>query len=245
MNHTDVVRSEPNGVSVLIAGAGVGGLVSALECWRRGCEIRIFERTAASVTSGDHFAVGPSGATFFQHWPELSKKNSEIAYYPLLAFHKHTGERIAGPIPFEAAMIGDIDGKRPPTVYRHSRPRFHQMLLAQLSKLGVEVEYGKEVIDYYEDLEQKKGGVVTKDGSKHQADVVIAADGVRGNSWPLIAGGPIPARSSGDAIFRVAYPAKYAVADPVVAERFKAKDEKQSIMELWTGYVSSLLIRAT
>lgn len=28
--------SEPNGISVLISGAGTGGLMAALECWRKG-----------------------------------------------------------------------------------------------------------------------------------------------------------------------------------------------------------------
>ena len=45
-------KSEPRGISVLISGAGVGGLMTALECWRRGCAVRIFERTGSEMTTG-------------------------------------------------------------------------------------------------------------------------------------------------------------------------------------------------
>jgi 2-polyprenyl-6-methoxyphenol hydroxylase-like FAD-dependent oxidoreductase len=45
-------RSDPNGISVLVSGAGVGGLMTALECWRRGCDVRIFERSKGVLTTG-------------------------------------------------------------------------------------------------------------------------------------------------------------------------------------------------
>ena len=45
-------RSDPNGISVLVSGAGVGGLMTALECWRRGCDVRIFERSKGLLTTG-------------------------------------------------------------------------------------------------------------------------------------------------------------------------------------------------
>jgi len=45
-------RSQPSGISVLIVGAGVGGLVAALECWRKGHEVRIIEKSPARLTSG-------------------------------------------------------------------------------------------------------------------------------------------------------------------------------------------------
>jgi len=150
----------------------------------------------------------------------MLKENEEIAYKPLLAYHKHSGERIAGPMPveelFSTKINADALSRR---VFRHSRPKFHAMLLKQLRSIGVEVEYDKEVADYFEDGKAAKAGVILQDGSRYEADLVVAADGVRGNSWPLVAGHLIPARSSGHAIFRAAYDVNIALADPVVAER--------------------------
>ena len=129
--------------------------------------------------------------------------------------------------------------KNPPQIVRHSRPKFHAMLLEQLDKCGIEVEFDKEVVDYFEDATSRRAGVLLKDGSKYEADLVVAADGVRGRSVSLVAGGPVPARSSGNAAFRVAYPVELALADPVIAERFKLKEDGRSVMEMWTGSVLS------
>ncbi|KAK5120351.1 hypothetical protein LTR85_006290 [Meristemomyces frigidus] len=109
------------------------------------------------------------------------------------------------------------------------------MLHEQLNEVGVEVEYGMEVVEYFEDAARGRAGVVLNDGSRREADLVVAADGVRGNSWPLIAGKPVPARSSGDAIFRVAFPVELASSDPQVAERFRMLEDGRSVFELWTG----------
>ena len=74
-----------------------------------------------------------------------------------------------------------------------------------------------------------------KDGSRFEADLVIAADGLGGSSWSVMSDQPVSARSSGNAIFRVAYPVEQAVADSVTEERFKLQDDGRSVLEMWSG----------
>ena len=45
-------RLSPTGISVLVVGAGIAGLMTALELWRKGNDVRIIERTASRVQSG-------------------------------------------------------------------------------------------------------------------------------------------------------------------------------------------------
>lgn len=45
-------RYPETGLSVLIVGAGVAGLMAALECWRNGHNVRIVERSPEEVTTG-------------------------------------------------------------------------------------------------------------------------------------------------------------------------------------------------
>lgn len=45
-------RSSLSGISVLIVGAGVGGLVACLECWRKGHKVQIVEKSPSRLTSG-------------------------------------------------------------------------------------------------------------------------------------------------------------------------------------------------
>lgn len=42
----------PTGISCLIVGAGVGGLTTALECRRKGHDVRVVERSPSPSTAG-------------------------------------------------------------------------------------------------------------------------------------------------------------------------------------------------
>jgi len=55
-------RHPETGVNVLIVGAGMGGLVTALECWRKGHNVvGILERNQGPVYSGSHPVACPHG----------------------------------------------------------------------------------------------------------------------------------------------------------------------------------------
>ncbi|MCJ1436611.1 hypothetical protein MMC27_005991 [Xylographa pallens] len=228
-------RCQLTGISVLIVGAGVGGIMTALECWRQGHEVRLLERSSGPVGTGDFFTVGFSAVKSFRNWPQLAKLNEELAYDPWMAFYKHIGEVVIPPGPMNWDVGAPEEKDRPARIYRHHRPKFYRMLLAQLEELGVKAEFSHRVVDYYEETAAGKGGVVLDNGSKIDADVVVAADGVGTKSFSLVAGRKVEARSSGYAIFRTAYPVKYALVDSQVAERFKLLDNGKSVNEIWVG----------
>lgn len=165
----------------------------------------------------------------------MRQKSNEIRYRAMIAVHNHRGERLQEPQSFDKFMSKSASPDTLANMQRHSRPLFHAMLCEQLAQVGIKVEYGMEVTDYFEDSANRRAGVVIKDGSRHEADLVVAADGVRGKSWPLVVGEPVPARSSGDAIFRVAYPVELAIADPMIAERFPLREDGFSVMEMWVS----------
>ena len=47
-----VHRFPESGIKVIIVGAGVGGLATALECWRKGCDVVVLERAEKLSTLG-------------------------------------------------------------------------------------------------------------------------------------------------------------------------------------------------
>ncbi len=49
---TTTKRHSPSGISVLIVGAGPVGAYTALECWRKGHDVRVIERMPSSSTQG-------------------------------------------------------------------------------------------------------------------------------------------------------------------------------------------------
>ncbi|MCJ1419423.1 hypothetical protein MMC32_005778 [Xylographa parallela] len=165
-------RCSLTGISVLIVGGGVGGIMTALECWRQGHEVRLLERNSGPVGTGDFFTVGFSAVKAFRNWPQLAKLNEELAYDPWMAFYKHTGEVVIPPGPMNWDAGAPEEKNRPQRIYRHHRPKFYRMLLAQLEK----------------NTRAGKWGVVLDDRSKIEADVVVAADGVGTKSFSLVAG---------------------------------------------------------
>ena len=147
-------RCSLTGISVLIVGAGVGGIMTALECWRQGHEVRLLERNSGPVGTGscasqcelmelaadtndegDFFTVGFSAVKAFRNWPQLAKLNEELAYDPWMAFYKHTGEVVIPPGPMNWDAGAPEEKNRPQRIYRHHRPKFYRMLLAQLEKV--------------------------------------------------------------------------------------------------------------
>jgi 2-polyprenyl-6-methoxyphenol hydroxylase-like FAD-dependent oxidoreductase len=52
MESKPVGSYEPTGIDVLIVGTGLAGLVAALECTRKGHNVRVLERNADVNTAG-------------------------------------------------------------------------------------------------------------------------------------------------------------------------------------------------
>ena len=174
--------------------------------------------------------------SIFRHWPELSKEIEEQEYDCWMTYYKHNGEHIYGPRPPSFNDPENAVGRRGPHVaFMHSRVKLMMSLLRQVEKLGLRVEYGKNVVDYFEDEKTKIGSVVLGSGEKLKADVVIAADGIKTRSGKIVSGRDIHPRESGMAIYRCAYPVEHALTDPTVRQRWNREESERPIWEFWLG----------
>lgn len=54
---SDLTRYPETGITVLVVGAGIGGLLSAMECWRKGHSVQILERSIAPVYTGNIYLL--------------------------------------------------------------------------------------------------------------------------------------------------------------------------------------------
>lgn len=126
------------------------------------------------------YFMGLSATKFFKHWPEMAKEYDAISLHDTwIETFKHSGERMIAPLK-AADRLRDagLDPATPPGTFQ-MRPLVYKMFVNQVERLGVRVEFGKKVVDYFEDEERQKAGVVTDQGERYEADVVIAADGKR------------------------------------------------------------------
>lgn len=53
----EVNLQPPTGISCLIVGGGVGGLMTALECRRKGHSVRVVEKSPTPSTAGNYMAL--------------------------------------------------------------------------------------------------------------------------------------------------------------------------------------------
>lgn len=190
---------------------------------------------------GDFFSIGPNILRHFHNfWPDLAAECERINQDPWIAFYKITGERVSGPEPVSFGTINFAlaDGTEKTIPFqRHNRPKFVAALLAQARGAGVDITFGAQVVDYFENGERQEAGVLLEDGSRLKADVVIAADGVGTKSNKVVNGHNIRAYPSGFSIFRTAFPVGLAISDPDIRDRWPLLEGGKSYVEMWGGCV--------
>ncbi|EON65625.1 hypothetical protein W97_04864 [Coniosporium apollinis CBS 100218] len=232
------IASDPypkTGIDVLIVGTGLAGLTAAIECTRKGHNVRLLERNADISTAGDMYFMGLSATRFFKHWPEMAQEYSTISLHnAYIATFKHSGEQIIPPLKVaERLKAQGLDPNTPPGAFQ-IRPLVYRMFVRQVERLGISIKFNQRVVDYFEDEGKGKGGVVTEDGQRYEADVVIAADGVGSKSQRLV-GGEVRARSSGRAMWRAAFPIECLDKNPEVREFFRLVNGTDPIVRTWLG----------
>lgn len=185
----------------------------------------LISRDALTCCTGDMYFMGLSATKFFKHWPEMKAEYDSIGLHnSWIQTFKHSGEEMVKPVyAADRLRAVGLDPKTPPGTFQ-MRPLIYEMFIRQVKKLGVKIEFGCRVVDYYEDEARGKGGCITDQGKKYEADVVIAADGVGSKSQKLV-GGQVRARSSGRAMWRAAFDIKHLDKNPAVKEAFKMQGE--------------------
>lgn len=180
--------------------------------------------------------MGLSATKFFKHWPEMKAEYEAISLHNAwIETRKHDGELM-----IKASKVSDrlraqgLDPGTPPGSFQ-MRPLIYRMFLRQVERLGIPIEYCRRVVEYLEEAE--KGVVVTDDGQRYEADLVIAADGVGSKSQKLV-GGQVRAQSSGKAMWRAAFPKQHIEGNPEVKAFFDLVDGKDPIVRTFLGQVS-------
>lgn len=59
--------------------------------------------------------------------------------------------------------------------FMQGRIKFFNMLLRQIQRCGIPIQWNCRVVEYYEKIEEGLGGVVLENGERMEADIVIAA----------------------------------------------------------------------
>ncbi|KAL7625939.1 hypothetical protein AAE478_002708 [Parahypoxylon ruwenzoriense] len=227
----------PSGIDVLIVGTGLAGLTAAIECVRKGHNVRVLERHDDINTAGDMYFMGHSATTWFRHWPELSKEYALISMNNAwIETFKHDGERMIPPLRVSDRLRqAGMDPNTPPGAFQ-MRPLIYRMYLNEVRRQGIKIQFGRRVVNYYEDDTHQKAGVLTDNGEQFEADIVIAADGV-GSKCQNLVGGQVRAMSTGRAMWRAAFPIHHLDKNPELKEFLKmgGQNNDEPMVRTWLG----------
>lgn len=189
---------------------------------------------------GDMIGLGLSARRFIDHWPVMKAEYDAISTPDMyVKVSKHTGE-VQRPAMRMADLVPGFSLEAPVLSFQR-RALFHAMLYHQLQKLRIDVVFSKQAVRYYEvaadDGQPAKGGVEFADGQSAEADLVIAADGIKSSSQEFVNGGTVQGQSFGTAIYRAALPIDIAMRDLLVKEHFGLVDGKHAMVSAMLGYV--------
>ncbi|KAL6232651.1 hypothetical protein BDW75DRAFT_232613 [Aspergillus navahoensis] len=198
-------RHPSTGITVLVIGAGMGGLMMALECWRNGHDaVGTIERNEGPVYSGDIIVMQPPAVSIIRHWPDMLHDMEAEQVHVVVSYETHDGRHIYGPtVPFFNDPKHLATRKCPFVAPAQVRRKFYRMLLRQVARCGL-----------HDEKAGKGGAIIATTGGEIEvrvADIVVAADGLQSPSEILIAGQHVPQKSSGLSIYRT----RWGVSPPI------------------------------
>lgn len=159
-------------MNVLIAGAGIGGLCTALCLQKSGHQVQVFEQSKQLVEVGAGIQLGANALNVLDYLGVLSQLE-EISVSPdRVDFCSYDSAKI-----LHSADLGDCYRNKYGMPYLHVHRADLQRVLLQNLDQRIEIEYDSELVrfDEYSD----SVSVEFKDGRTFSGDCLIAADGIK------------------------------------------------------------------
>lgn len=187
---------------VIIAGAGIAGLATAVALAKAGHDVTVMERFGANHALGSGITlIGPAIRVLDRLG--LYDKTREIGYeVHQLQENDWHGDEI------RMIDLPSATGDGGPGIMGMMRPALHEMLTQSAQGAGARIEWRSEVVS----LDEDENGVTVSlaDGSTHRCDLVVGADGLRSTVRGLVLGDyPVVFRDQG--CFRAVVPRPAAV----------------------------------
>ncbi|MFW0787954.1 FAD-dependent monooxygenase [Gordonia sp. CPCC 206044] len=158
---------------VLIAGGGIGGAAAALAMARKGASVTLFEKSAEFGEVGAGLQIGPHGSRMLEAWGLLDAALARGVLPGNLVFRDAVTSAELTRLNLGAEFRARYGG---PYFVIH-RSDLHALLIEAARAAGAELLTGQTVTDVV--TEHSRAVLSTADGVAHEADVVLAMDGLK------------------------------------------------------------------
>lgn len=162
------------GLPVLIAGGGIGGLAAALALVRQGFKVKVFEQAAEMGEIGAGIQLGPNAFHAFDALGVGDKARSRAVFTDYMVMHDALDEYQVGKIPTDEAFRQRFGN---PYAVVH-RMDIHTALLEGAQESGkVEFQTSTRIVKVEQTADVVT--VVDQQGNTYQGCALVGADGVK------------------------------------------------------------------
>ncbi|KAM0097284.1 hypothetical protein ACP6JE_008201 [Aspergillus fumigatus] len=207
----DVPKPTGNvGLNILLVGAGLGGLATAIALTQAGHKVTIYEQTPMLGEVGAGIQI-PSNSTRILFKLGLEPYLKPYVTEPeSISFRRWQNGAVIG----KTRLLPDfIDNFQAPYYVIH-RADFHSALCRKANDMGIDIRLGARVVDYDPVL----GSITLKDGTSHRGDLVVAADGIKSVARKVVLNGEdMPFIKPGFAAYRAVVDVNQMRNDPEVS----------------------------
>jgi salicylate hydroxylase len=200
-------------MKVVIVGAGLAGLGSAISCALAGHKVQVLEATREIKEVGAGIQILPNSSRVLQHW------GLEKALRPHMTF-----PRVCNFLGWKGNPISSLDlhaseSDYPGTWYRDfHRADLHQCLVDRALELGVNITCNARVVDVTVGEDGTRATATAADGRQWIGDLVVGADGVFGKLTEKLLGRVDPPIKTGDLAYRLLLSTEKMLKDPDLAQ---------------------------
>ncbi|KIV77545.1 hypothetical protein PV11_09335 [Exophiala sideris] len=194
---SDSLLADPSKLRVIVVGAGIGGLTTAVACKEKGFTVTVLEATEKFTHIGAGLQISPNSTRVLLGFSGMRERLDKVgAPLKRVRFHDIEGNQIAEKLYEDAEKEYGF-----PTWMIH-RGDLHDCILAKARELDIDIRMGQLV----EKFDGAGPSVTLNDGSQLEADVIVCGDGYRSRARSALKGRRDEPLFSGNSAFRALIP---------------------------------------
>ena len=199
-------------LDILIVGAGLAGLGSAISCALAGHSVHVLEAAQEIKEVGAGIQVLPNSSRVLQHWGLEKALTPHMTVPSVCNFIGWKGNKISH------LDFHESENNYPGTWYRDfHRADLQRCLVDRALELGVQMTCNARIRTVHVSDDGTTATVVAVDGRQWEGDLVIGADGVFGRLTEELLGRSDPPVKTGDLAYRLLLSTDEMRQDPELA----------------------------
>lgn len=202
-------------LNILIAGAGIGGLCAAIGLRQQGHNVTVYEQSRMAQETGAAIHIAPNCNGLLKRLGLDTRKHGSVEMLGLTEYLPSGIEKFS------------MDTRPINRMWQHSWELIHRAHLHSalkeiaLSSDGKGRPVALKLSSGVKSVDAATATITLAEGTTHQGDLVIGADGVHSKTRRAIPGGDLIPFDSGKTAFRFLVPTASIEADPVASTYLK------------------------